>query len=57
MMLHGLFERFRLPGREIVFAGPRDFVDKADAAALTPVEFRLECGLPVWVYDVVGLQD
>ncbi len=26
MMLHGLSERFRMPGKGIVFAGPRDFV-------------------------------
>ena len=54
MMLHALFERIRLPGRDIVFAGPREFVDEKDAVALTPVEFRLECGLPSWEYDVAG---
>jgi predicted glycogen debranching enzyme len=54
MMLHGLFERFQLPGKDIAFAGPRDFTDKTDPATVTPVEFRLECGLPVWVYDIGG---
>ncbi len=54
MMLHGLFERFRLHGNDIAFAGPRDLIDKADAPRITPVEFRLECGLPVWVFDVGG---
>jgi predicted glycogen debranching enzyme len=54
MMLHGLFERFRIPGKSIAFAGPRQFVDKADATMLAPIEFRLECGLPVWVYDLWG---
>ena len=37
-----------------MFAGPRDFVGNAAAAMLAPIEFRLECGLPVWVYDVWG---
>ena len=26
MMLHGLSERFRMPGKEVRFAGPRDFI-------------------------------
>ncbi len=54
MMLHGLSERFRMPQKSVQFAGPRDFVCKHAAATLTPVEFRLECGLPVWVYDLWG---
>jgi predicted glycogen debranching enzyme len=53
MMLHGLSERFRVAGQGVQFAGPRDFVGD-NAATLTPVEFRLECGLPVWVYDLWG---
>ncbi len=54
MMWHGLSERFRMPGRGVAFAGPRDFVGQADAALITPVEFRLECGLPIWVHDLWG---
>src|SRR5436190_11459790 len=45
MMLHGVSERFRMAGKGIRFAGPRDIA--GDAEMLTPVEFRLECGLPV----------
>lgn len=51
MMLHGLSERFRARGRAVAFAGPR-YADGEDGAPLTPVEFRLECGLPVWVYQI-----
>ena len=54
MMLHSLSERFRMPGKGFGFAGPRDFVGKADALLVTPAEFRLDCGLPVWIYDVWG---
>ncbi len=54
MMLHGLSERFRMPGNGVAFAGPRDFVGTNGGAVLTPVEFRLECGLPVWIYDLWG---
>ncbi len=43
MTLHGLSERFRRPGRDVLIAGPRD---------LTPVAFRLDCGLPVWEYKL-----
>jgi predicted glycogen debranching enzyme len=54
MMLHGLSERFRISGQGVVFAGPRDFVGETDEPLLTPSEFRLECGLPVWVFDLWG---
>ncbi len=54
MMLHALFEYFFLPGGGMVFAGPPDFLDNSAAANLTPTEFRLELGLPVWIYDVGG---
>ena len=54
MMLHGLSERFRMPGQGILFAGPSDFVGGTAAATLTTVEFRLECGLPLWDYDLWG---
>jgi predicted glycogen debranching enzyme len=54
MMLHGLSERFRMPGKGVVFAGPRDIAGKEIATMVTPVEFRLESGLPVWVYDLWG---
>ena len=51
MMLHGLSERFRVRGGAVAFAGPRYSDGSEDGPPLTPVEFRLECGLPVWVYQ------
>ncbi len=54
MMLHALFECFFPPSGEMVFAGPPDFLEKSPAAHLAPTEFRLELGLPVWIYDVGG---
>jgi predicted glycogen debranching enzyme len=54
MMLHGLSERFRLAAHGVQFAGPRDFVGDSATPMLMPVEFRLDCGLPVWTYDLWG---
>jgi predicted glycogen debranching enzyme len=54
MMLHGISERFRMPGKGVVFAGPRDIAGDEGIPTLLPVEFRLECGLPAWVYQFWG---
>ena len=54
MMLHGVSERFRSPEKGVLFAGPPDFSGATDEATLRPIEFRLECGLPVWSYDIWG---
>src|SRR5580698_10096317 len=54
MMLHGLSERFRPAGKGAVFAGPPDIVGSDRMPMITPLEFRLDCGLPVWVYDLGG---
>jgi predicted glycogen debranching enzyme len=54
MMLHGLSERFRVAGKGAVFAGPPDIAGSPRMPMVTPNEFRLECGLPVWVYDLWG---
>ena len=54
MMLHCLAERFRVQGKGAAFAGPRHLIGDSESALLTPVEFRLEFGLPVWVYEVWG---
>jgi predicted glycogen debranching enzyme len=54
MMLHGLSERFRMAGKGVVFAGPPDIVGAGQMPMATPVEFRLDCGLPVWVYELWG---
>ncbi|MEI9975951.1 MAG: glycogen debranching enzyme N-terminal domain-containing protein [Ignavibacteriota bacterium] len=54
MMLHGLSERFRMAGKGIFFAGAPDIAGAGRMPMATPVEFRLDCGLPVWVYDLWG---
>jgi predicted glycogen debranching enzyme len=54
MMLHAVFESFRVPGADTVFAGPPDLRDHAAAGTLAPTEFRFECGLPVWIFDIAG---
>ena len=56
MMLNHLLERVRLPGRGVVWLGDEDEVagpnapDRGEHLA----EFRLELGLPVWIYRVDG---
>src|SRR5437763_3821942 len=45
MMLQGLSERMRMHGKDVLFAGPKDFVGDAGARMLQPVEFRLAAGL------------
>jgi predicted glycogen debranching enzyme len=56
VMLNHLLERVRLPGGRVIWLGDEDEVaganasDKADHLS----EFRLESGLPVWVYRVDG---
>ena len=54
MMLHGLSERFRMAGKGAIFAGPPDIAGADRMPMATPLEFRLECGLPVWIYDLWG---
>ena len=54
MMLHGISERFRMPNKGITFAGPRDIAGDESIPLLLPIEFRLEYGLPVWVYEMWG---
>jgi predicted glycogen debranching enzyme len=56
VMLNHLLERVRLPNREVVWLGDEDEVAGPNAADRRDYlrEFRLELGLPVWVYDVDG---
>src|SRR5579863_5790804 len=51
MTLHGLSERFRGPAREVLYAGQQDLAG-GDAPIVAPVAFHLDCGLPVWEYDL-----
>src|SRR3954468_10579893 len=52
VLLNHLLERIRLPGRGVIWLGDQDEVAGPNTADHTEhlSEFRLELGLPVWVY-------
>ena len=54
VMLNHLLERVRLPGRGVIWLGDEDEVAGSNAADRLEhlAEFRLELGLPVWIYRV-----
>ena len=56
VMLNHLLERVRLPGKGVIWLGDEDEVAGPNAADRTEhlAEFRLELGLPVWLYRVDG---
>jgi predicted glycogen debranching enzyme len=56
VLLNHLLERVRLPGTGVVWLGDQDEVAGPNATDRTEhlAEFRLELGLPVWVYRVDG---
>ena len=56
VLLNHLLERVRLPGRGVIWLGDQDEVAGPNAADQTQhlAEFRLELGLPVWIYRVDG---
>ena len=54
MMLNGLSERLRLPDRKVVYTGAEELSGIAPGETLAVAEFRLEAGLPVWLYQVDG---
>jgi predicted glycogen debranching enzyme len=56
VMLNHVLERVRLPGKGIIWLGDQDEVAGPNAADKTEnlAEFRLELGLPVWLYRVDG---
>jgi predicted glycogen debranching enzyme len=56
VLLNHLLERVRLPGRGVIWLGDEDEVAGPNAADRREhlAEFRLELGLPVWVYQVDG---
>jgi predicted glycogen debranching enzyme len=56
VMLNHLLERVRLPGKGVIWLGDEDEVAGPNATDRTDylVEFRLELGLPVWLYRVDG---
>jgi predicted glycogen debranching enzyme len=56
VLLNHLLERVRLPGKGVIWLGDEDEVAGPNAADVTEhlAEFRLELGLPVWLYRVDG---
>jgi len=56
VMLNHLLERVRLPGRGVIWLGDEDEVAGPNASDTREhlAEFRLELGLPVWIYTVDG---
>jgi predicted glycogen debranching enzyme len=56
VLLNHLLERVRLPGSGVIWLGDQDEVAGLNAADRTEhlAEFRLELGLPVWVYRLDG---
>ena len=56
VLLNHLLERVRLPGMGVVWLGDQDEVAGPNAADRSEhlAEFRLELGLPVWIYRVNG---
>ncbi len=58
VMLNHLLERVRLPGAEPMWLGDEDEVAGPNAADRGGrlVEFKLELGLPVWRYQIEGVE-
>ena len=56
VLLNHLLERVRLPDERVIWLGDQDEVAGPNAADRTEhlAEFRLELGLPVWIYRVDG---
>ena len=57
VLLSHLWERARLPDRSVVVLTPEDHREALElAGARSLIEFRLEDGLPVWLYDLGGIK-
>jgi predicted glycogen debranching enzyme len=54
MMLNGLSERLRLPDHRVVYTGAEELAGVPPESTLAASEFRLEAGLPIWVYEIDG---
>src|SRR5262245_40990131 len=51
MMLNGLAERVRLPDRTVLHLGSGELLEVKRETIAPVTEFRLEWGLPVWIYQ------
>ncbi len=54
MMLNGLSERLRLPDHRVVYTGAEELAGVPPESTLAASEFRVEAGLPIWVYEIDG---
>jgi len=54
MMLNGLSERLRLNDRTVAYTGAEELSGAAPQSIVPVKEFRLEAGLPVWLYELNG---
>jgi predicted glycogen debranching enzyme len=52
MILNGLAERLRFPDRTIGYLGAEELSGVPAENVFPVTEFRLECGLPVWIYEI-----
>jgi len=54
MILNGLAERLRFPDRSIGYLGAEELTGATSENVFPVSEFRLENGLPVWMYEIGG---
>lgn len=54
MILNGLAERLRFPDRSIGYLGAEELTGVTSENVFSVSEFRLENGLPVWMYEIGG---
>ncbi len=54
MILNGLAERLRFPDRSIGYLGAEELTGVTSENVFPVSEFRLENGLPVWIYEMKG---
>ena len=54
MLLNGLAERLRFPDRSVGYLGAEELTGVTSEKVFPVTEFRLENGLPVWMYEIGG---
>ena len=52
MLLNGLAERLRFPDRSVGYLGAEELTGVTSEKVFPVTEFRLENGLPVWMYEI-----
>jgi predicted glycogen debranching enzyme len=56
MLLNGISERLRFPDRSTWYLGAEELSGVPSESVVPVSEFRLEHGLPVWIYEAGGYQ-